>query len=214
MADVGGQSTFTRYEMVGVIIPGASLLLGLWWLFPGSVHGLEWKDISLGGLGIFVVASFCAGHVLQAPANIVMDAVWRFTGRPTERMRSRGVGLADSQVAKIPPQVESVLGLTVKEDADESQWRGVVAQIAGTVASQGRDARMESFNGNYGLFRGLTSALIVLCVAALIEHRCTFGAAAAVGAICTAFRMQRFSRYYAREMWVQFLMITPQRPES
>jgi hypothetical protein len=206
MSDESGKPLFDSYEAAGVVVPGASLLLGLWWLFPTSVHGLDWKDVSIGGLGIFAVAAFCVGHVLQAPANVAMDIIWSARGRPTERMRKQGGGLADAQVALIPGKVAELLHLSSVPD-DDRQWHAVVSQLAAVIANAGRAARLDKFNGNFGLFRGLTGSLSVLTVVGLTQHQWWFSVTVALTALATAFRMQRFSRYYARELWVQTLSL-------
>jgi hypothetical protein len=209
VGEQSGKALFDTYEMAGVAIPGASLLLGLWWLFPTSIHGVNWKDVSLGGFGIFAVAAFCAGHVIQAPANIVMDLLWSWRGRPTERMRKLGGGLSDPQVTLIPKHVEKLLNLGAAIENRDEQWRGVVGQLAALVANAGRSARLDKFNSTFGLFRGLTVSFVLLTTVGFEQHRWLFSAITGVIAGATAFRMHRFSRYYARELWVQVLALDP-----
>ena len=193
--------------MAAVVIPGASLLFGLWILFPEAIKGIDLKDVSLGSFGIFALAAFCAGHIIQAPANITVDWYWKRFGRPTEAMRHRGCGLAEAQVRRIPAQVLALLAMDIPADASDDQWRPVTAQMAIYVANSGKAERLDKFNGNYGLFRGLSAALLVLLILALWHLAWTFAALTLLAASATMLRMKRFGNYYARELWLQFLSI-------
>lgn len=208
MAEPKAERVFDPYEITAIIVPGASLLLGLWLLDRAIVPAaLEPKDVSIGAFGLFVLAAFCVGHIVQAPANVVVDLSWRIFGRPTEKMRRKGCGLADEQVDRIPAQVSAVLKIGVTVDAPDSQWRPVTAQMAVAVANAGRDARLQKYNGNYGLFRGLAMSLALICIAATLHRQWPTAALALAAAWALRFRMKRFSGYYARELWLQFLEI-------
>ena len=206
MAEPKAERVFDAYEITAIIVPGASLLLGLWLLDRGVLPAaLEPKDVSLGAFGLFVLAAFCVGHIVQAPANAIVDLSWRIFGRPTEKMRRKGCGLADEQVDRIPGQVSAVLKIGVSLDEPDSQWRPVTAQMAVAVANAGRDARLQKFNGNYGLFRGLAMSLVLICIAATLQRQWPAAALALAAAWAVRFRMKRFSGHYARELWLQFL---------
>ena len=77
------KSPFSRFDFVGVVIPGATLLLGLWIIDPNALGGLELKDVTLGTLGVFAIASFCLGHMLQALAAPIEWLQWRIFGMPS-----------------------------------------------------------------------------------------------------------------------------------
>lgn len=205
MADKVEQSVFDRYETIGVIVPGASLVLGIWFLFPTAFHGLRLKDVTLGTFGVFAVAAFCVGHIVQAPANALMDLLWHWLGRPTERMRKKGCGLSDGQVELIPERVSTVLGIRVPDDATEDQWRAVTAQIATAITTWGNSARLDKFNANYGLFRGVTASLVLLAVTGIAVKEWWAALVFGLAGVATGYRMKRFSAYYARELWMQFL---------
>jgi hypothetical protein len=68
------------YEQVGLVIPGAVLLFGLLFYFP-ALNALLAKDgISVGQLGIFVLLSYAAGHLIAAGGNLLENILWRFFG--------------------------------------------------------------------------------------------------------------------------------------
>ena len=75
----------------------------------------------------------------------------------------------------------------------------------------GRDGRAHTFNGNYGMFRGITSAAIVAAIAiVLVRGWATWPITTAflTTAGLALFRMHRFATHYARETFVQFLALT------
>ena len=71
----------------------------------------------------------------------------------------------------------------------------------------GKPQRIDTFNGNYGLNRGLCAATLALGVLYLIAKDWVV----AVGLLCVSatylYRAQRFGVHYAREMYVQFLLL-------
>ena len=202
------ERVFDAYEFTAIVVPGASLLLGLWILDRSLLpQVLDPKDASLGEFGIFALAAFCVGHIVQAPANVITDFGWRFFGRPTERMRKPGCGLSDAAVARIPAQVDSTLGMSVPDKDDDAAWKPVTAQMAVAIANASRDGRLQKFNGNFGLFRGLTMSLALLAALAAFEHLWIALSILLLLGWATRFRMKRFSGYYARELWIQFLTL-------
>jgi hypothetical protein len=137
----------------------------------------------------------------------VTDIGWRLFGRVTEKMRAKGCGLPNDAVARIPAQLNSVLNTSVSGNEDDAAWRPLIAQMAIAVANAGRGERLQKFNGNFGLFRGLCAALVTLCAYAAFEHLWLATAILIVLVWATRFRMKRFSKYYARELWMQFLAL-------
>jgi hypothetical protein len=59
----------TFYEQVGIIIPGSVLLFGLLFFFPSLKELLAKDGVSVGQLGIFVLLSYAAGHLIAAVGN-------------------------------------------------------------------------------------------------------------------------------------------------
>lgn len=212
MAETKEQRVFDAYETTGIVVPGAALLFGLWLLFPSELpNGIELKDISLGTFGLFAVAAFCAGHLVQAPGNLIESALWWIFGRPTERLRRTGNGLSQGQRDIIPGKVRTVLGFAPPdENASDIEWKPVIRSMASAITCAGRSLRLEKFNATYGLHRGLaTSMLLIALVAATMGKWMLALAFAAVFGLAL-FRATRFAEHYATELWVEFLRLTPQ----
>lgn len=204
---------FDYYEFTGILVPGATALAGSLFLFPELLKPESIKDFSVGGLGLFVVLAYVLGHLIQAVGNGVEFGWWKlFGGMPSDWVRTKpDCLLAPSQFAALEKVVNDRLGLEGFRIAQSTagQWYAITRQIYAEVAGLGRAARIDVFNGNYGLNRGIAAGLLVVLVIALIKMPVNWevvgGAGAAVA--LAIFRMHRFARHYAREVYVQFLQL-------
>lgn len=207
---------FDFYEFVGILVPGTIVLVGTVVLFPGWDPPALIKDTSVGGLGVFVVLAYVAGHVVQAVGNAVEAIWWRcWGGMPSDWLRSKPSRLlAPQQISALQGRIHDRLGLAVFDiaTASASNWYGVTRQIYAEVASAGRAARVDIFNGNYGLNRGIAAGLLLVLVLLLIQTNIDLRVIAAItlAATLALYRMHRFARHYARELFVQFLQL-PER---
>ena len=201
------------YEQVGIVIPGAVFLFGLMFYVP-ALHDVLAKDgISIGGLGIFVIISYAVGHLLAALGNLVENLYWRWKGGmpsnwivgPKPRI------LSSSQIVKIEALAASRLGLSVPRLAEltESTWHPIFREIYSDVEQHGKPDRGDTFNGVYGLNRGLSAAALALAFAVLMLAPAQW--IVSVGllglSLVYLYRMQRFGVHYAREIYNQFLLL-------
>jgi len=84
----------------------------------------------------------------------------------------------------------------------------VAREVYSIVSSVGKANRIDTFNGNFGLLRGVAAAVLVLFVAAaLIAKGARILAVLAALFVLAIERMHRFSRHYAIELFVQFLLV-------
>lgn len=75
------------------------------------------------------------------------------------------------------------------------------------MARHGKPDRVDTFNGNYGLNRGLASACVLLaCIAATQQSWGSF-ALLVVLSLVYGYRAYRFGVHYGRELYIQFLTI-------
>src|SRR5437868_9577527 len=74
---------FSFYEQTGILIPGATLVFGLLFFFP-EFRMLFFSDgVSIGGLGLFLLISYAAGHLAAALGSIMENCIWLGRGRPS-----------------------------------------------------------------------------------------------------------------------------------
>lgn len=204
---------FDYYEFAGVLAPGATLLFGLCILFPALASHLQGKEFTAGDFGVFVLLAYVAGQLIQALGNAIEWVWWKaWGGWPTEWPRTgKGHLLSKPQTEQLGSAIRHMLGVSDASDVLEiprKDWMAVTRQIDAAVQAAGCSKRVETFNGNYGLNRGLAASLVTLTVLTLA----TQGLAAwrpalllAVGCGIALYRMHRFARHYGRELLVQFL---------
>ena len=205
MADEpNGEKYLDRYEVVAVALPGAALLLFMWYLRPElfGAAKFELKDISVGALGIFTIAALIAGQVVQAVANLVEELL--------NRLADLGV---KSPASSLPPhrqqQFRETLDAMKIQDPDEMDRRRYRKELGKEIsrAARQRDktGMLQILNVSYGLHRGLAVAsglALALAVAGAIRGQIVVFALIFVA---TTYRAVRFSRRYEGEALRLFL---------
>ena len=203
----------TFYEQVGIVIPGSVFVVGLLFYFP-MLNALMAKDgVTPGQFGIFLLLSYASGHLLAAVGNALEAAFWKIAGgRPTDWVtKANGTSLlSSSQIDALEAKVESRFGFKIGRipGMDRKSWFPISQQIYAEVAKNGKPERIDTFNGNYGLNRGLAAATLSLAVVSFAEGQNGVGAAFIIVALVYGYRGFRFARYYARELYVQFLVLS------
>lgn len=202
--------TFDFYEYAGVIIPGAALTLGLLLFFPEG-RALFTKDgVTFGEFGLFVVVAYAAGQLVQGIGNLVEWLWWRpWGGMPSKRVLA-GHYLTPEQrkrlieALKKDPKVNRDL-----ETADKAEYSGIVREVYAIVSTAGKTARVDTFNGNYGLLRGLAAAFLALIIVAIVVSEGLYVIAVLVILLLLAVqRMHRFAVHYATELFTQYLLLS------
>jgi len=208
------------YEQVGIVIPGSVFLFGVMFYVPALRDVLAKDGISIGGLGIFVIISYAVGHLLAALGNGIENLYWRWKrGMPSSWIVGPSPRLlSSSQIGKIQALTASRLGLSVAPFAEltESGWFPIFRQIYSDVERHGKAGRGGTFNGIYGLNRGLSAATLALAVAVLFLAPAQW--LVSVGFLVVSavylYRMHRFGVHYAREIYNQFLLLSAEAVES
>jgi hypothetical protein len=201
----------TFYEQTGIVIPGSVLVFGLTLMFP-AVHELFGKDgLTIGGLGLFVLVAYASGHLMAAIGNVLESLLWWLPGMPSEWITRSGTRILNSeQFAKIEERARKRLNLNVDsiKGMARHDWRPVFAQIYSDVL-QHNPGRIETFNANYGLNRGLAAAMVSFSVAGALLGEVNERAAGALMllALVFAYRAYRFGVHFAREVYHRFLSL-------
>jgi hypothetical protein len=205
------------YDLAGVIAPGMVLVVGgVGLFFPGlRADLLALASVSLGSLGVGLILSYVAGELVQAVGTGIEAAWWRlWGGLPTDWLRSGKHELvAPVQLKLLEARVETMINdesfAFVK--VDREQWYSLTRQINAAVAAAKRNARIDTFNGHYGLSRGVAAALLLLLVGTSLtdwrQLKVELVLAVLIG--LSVYRMHEFGTVYARELVVQYLQLAP-----
>jgi hypothetical protein len=199
----------TFYEQIGIVIPGSVVIFGLVLFYP-ELKFITTKDsMSVGDLGLFVLMAYAAGHLIAAIANALENVFW-VGGMPSNWITRDPPGLLSTdQVENLRAKIKTRLNITIDKVAgiDRKKWWPISRQIYADVAKSGKPDRIDTFNGTYGLNRGLASACLVLVVVALAHADWWIAAGLFVAAGIYAYRAYRFAVHYARELFLQFLVL-------
>ena len=208
---------FDFYEFAGVIAPGVVVLLAAGLIWPDYLGSIQKLDVTLGGFGLALLIAYVAGHLLQGVGNLFESLWWNVMGGwPSDWPRTgKGDLLSAAQVVKLQDRIREYLcyaDFAFGPDLTAKEWHPVFRQMYAAVRAAGRDDRAHTFNGNYGMFRGIVAAAIVAIAAFLIARgweAWPLCVAFAAVALLATLRMHRFAKHYAREVLVQFLQLDP-----
>jgi hypothetical protein len=199
----------TFYEQVGIVIPGAILLFGLAYFFP-PLKDLFVKDgMSVGDFGIFVLLSYAAGHLIAGLGNFGERVLWApFGGFPSNWVVKKKSELISNEQREALPntiQVRLNIGVPVIVSMNPKKWHPISRQIYADIELNGKRDRLEIFNGNYGLNRGLAAVCLALACVALSRGNWQIGLGLFVFCVMYIYRAYHFGVNYGRELYVQFL---------
>jgi hypothetical protein len=201
----------TFYEQVGIVIPGSVLVFGLVLYYP-ELQLLTTKDaFAVGELGLFILIAYAAGHLIAAIANALETLFWgALGGMPSDWVTRDPPGLLSTeQVENLRAKVGTRLNVSIAKMAglDRKKWWPISRQIYADVGKNGKPDRIDTFNGMYGLNRGLASSCLVLTVVALAHADWLISAGLFAAACIYGYRSYRFGAHYARELYLQFLVL-------
>lgn len=201
--------SFDPYEYIAVIAPGSVVTLGICAEWPTLKSFLEAEGFSLGDLGIALVAAFVVGHLVQAVGNLLEALLWMpFGGMPTVSITQPGALLSPAQRRLVEERLSRLKQGPVDLDRIERrELKRTVPQIFSQVRAAGRADRIDVWNRNYGLMRGISAAFLLLALWLLFKKSPDFepAALAASGAAVAWLRAFRFARYYARDLFIEWI---------
>jgi hypothetical protein len=200
----------TFYEQVGIVIPGSVLMFGLLLLFPTLQSVLTKDGVSLGDFGIFLLLSYAAGHLIAAIGNAAESILWPLVGgMPSDWItRADATLLSATQMDLLEKKLENRLGIKKKiQGMDRTVWWPISRQIYADVAKNGNPDRIDTFNGNYGLNRGLAAATFALACVTAVHGKWLVALGLLVLTAVYDYRAYRFGVHYGRELYLQFLVL-------
>lgn len=208
---------FDFYEFAGVLAPGIVIVYGLSRIYPELGLILSSKEVSFGEFGLLLILAYVAGHLIQSLGNFIEWIWWKACGGwPSELVKNRKRNiLAVAQWKVLPSRIRELLHIKCPDELDSitsEDWNLITRQVYAVVRKAGRADRVDIFNGNYGMFRGIAASLFVILVAALVNadnYNWRLFGALFVMMLLALLRMHRFGVHYARELFIQFIGIQP-----
>lgn len=206
----GRTFTFDFYELTGNILPGTVVLIGIAALFPELEQFHFLLPESIGSVFLFVMLAYIIGHLLQGIGNIFEYAYWKlWRGRPTDWPVTRPRKDDFAGFAWVQKNLPSSSQKDFTK-ADLDWWRTRIREVQTLIVSAGHCRRLDVFNGNYLLFRGLLAGEAViggLWLASTGPELCNFFQVLKACVILvvivglTLYRMHHFAVHYARELF-------------
>jgi hypothetical protein len=209
----------TFYEQIGIVIPDSVLLFGILALHP-DLRALFTRDgIRIGGLGVFLLLAYATGHLVAAFGNIVEVGLWAmFGGMPSNWVTNNDSRLlTEQQISLLERIIRGRLNLEITgvRGMDKNSWNRIFQHLYRDVLAHS-PGRTETFNGNYGLNRGLACAVLALAAYVMIVTPQYWHAVVALVVVASTYlyRAYRFGVHFAREVFTRFLLFPPQPPEA
>lgn len=202
--------TFDFYEYAAFIIPGAVLTLGVMLFFP-EARALFSKEggVTFGELGIFVIVAYAAGQLIQGIGNLIEAVLyWPFGGKASERALA-GKVLSPEQYKKVAEALKADPKIARDiSSCGAAEYPAIVGMMYGRVLASGKVARVDAFNGSYGLMRGLAAAFTVLLVVAVVLAKgwVVIGVLVLLAGLALQ-RMNRYNGTYTKELFTQYLLL-------
>jgi hypothetical protein len=191
------------YEFVALVIPSVVMLFSMNYILVLQGNGALFDFSNIGESIIFLCFSYALGHIIQGIGNYFEKIVWKYYGgMPTKwllkpnRFQKR---LLDSNISD---KVKAKINADYGEINDETDY-GLL--IYNKLFQKKLTERIDIFNGNYSLLRGLSITFITLSV--FLFTNCDYK----LGLICSGCffislkRMIRFGEYYAKEIYRAYI---------
>jgi hypothetical protein len=194
---------FSFYEFVGIMVPSITFLFFLN-LIITKVYQITLVDFSkIGESIIFIVIAYGFGHLLQGLGNYFELFVWFiYGGMPTSWLTKKnrfGNYLFDKN--KQEKLLNNVYAEYGKED-NKDYRRLIYTKLFAKKLTD----RIDIFNGNYSLMRGLSVSFILLSFVCCYYFKWQIVILPAILSIIAVIRMFRFAKYYAKEVYRTYLV--------
>lgn len=196
---------FSFYEFAGIIAPSVIFLFFLDLMLKKTQTFSLFDFSNLGESIVFIVIAYGVGHVLQSFGYYLEKPVWwLFNGRPTDWLLKKPrlwQKLFEEGEAK------QILGKLEKEFG-ESGERDYGRLALTKIFVDGKAERIEIFNGNYSLFRGLVICFLLLMIVAVCLEFGRWFLLPLTLLFLSIIRMIHFGKCYAREVYRTYLILS------
>lgn len=195
---------FSFYEFAGILVPGVVCVFVIN-LIAEVVYARQMLDYStLGETVIAVVLAYAAGHILHALGNLYEQIFWwALGGMPTywiNQKNSFGNFLLPEETRQMVLQkLHHQFHVHTEHDYGVDVY-GFLSSKPGVT-----EKRIDIFSANYSLFRGLTITFYLVGLIALVYLSSKIAIVLLGCGFLANFRMVRFSKLYAKEIFRTYL---------
>jgi hypothetical protein len=193
----------TFYEFVALIIPSVVLLFSVNFILTLQGNKSFFDFSNIGESVIFLCFSYALGHIIQGIGNIFENLLWKcYGGMPTKwllkpnRFKERILDI--NMIEKIKEKIEKDYG-SISNETDY----GLI--IYDKLFQKKLTERIDIFNGNYSLFRGLSITFIILFVYLIFDKNHEFALVCFICFFISLRRMIRFGKHYAKNIFRSYL---------
>lgn len=194
---------FSFFEFVGIIVPSTILLFFLNYILS-KVYNLSVVDFSkLGDSLIFIIIAYGFGHILQGVGNYFEWLLWLiYGGMPTNWLtKPNRFGNTLFQTK----EREKLLA-KIYNEFDEEPYKDYGRLIYTKLFTKKLTDRVDIFNGNYSLMRGISVSLLLLFFLCTYYFSWKIALLPGMLFIISTIRMVRFAKYYAKEIYRTYLV--------
>ncbi len=191
---------FSFYEFVAILVPSAILLYAVQLILEHAYRKQIVDFEKLGETIIFIIICYGVGHIIQSLGNFFENLVWFvYGGMPTKWLTHKNKFnkylFEQSLNQRIVEQVKKKFGDDI-EDYGRLTYN--------LLFQKDKTKRIDIFNGNYSLFRGLAVSFLIITGLCLYYLTWQLSLVALVPSLLATVRMIRFAKYYATETFRTF----------
>lgn len=188
------------YEFVGLLIPSTILLYSLNFIVSIVYH---LTIIDFGKIGeslIFLFLCYGVGHILQGLGNIYENIIWFIYGGMPSRWLVNANRFNKNLFEK---KLNSfILQKVYNKFGDSLEDYGKLTY--NLLFQRDKTKRIDIFNGNYSLFRGLSVSFMLITVLCLCYFHWHYAVSFFLAFLIATFRMIRFAKHYSTETFRTF----------
>jgi hypothetical protein len=194
---------FSFYEFVGIIVPSAVFLYTTQ-LIIEFVYQKPIVDFSkVGETTVFVIVCYGVGHILQSLGNIFEGVLWFIYGGMPSKWLTKENRFGNKLFSN--PLNQTILDKAKQKFGDGISDYGRL--VYNLIYLKEKTARIDIFNGNYSLFRGLAISFLLIIIMCGYFFSLYVTLLASIPFILSVMRMIRFAKYYATETFRTFYNI-------
>lgn len=194
---------FSFYEFVGIIVPSVIFLYTAQLIIDFAYQKQMVDFGKIGETTIFIIVCYGFGHILQSLGNIFENILWFIYGGMPSKWLNKKNTFGNTLF-------ENPLNQKILEKAKLKFGEGIADY--GTLSYnliflKEKTARIDIFNGNYSLFRGLSVSFLLITIMCGYFFNWQITALVTIPFFLSVARMVRFAKYYATDTFRTFYNI-------